>query len=275
MNLQLLKSSVDTDAADIYPRVNAVFDTIIATVEHRGSAVNVQSFLSRMNRALKGTKITIAREITKKFGLPEDTDGEYYPAMGGYCFEPSLFKDTARIKLILCVHPNTSRLPLGLAAWEYFRYRFLKCLSHELVHRAQFRNGRKLRNALVFRPHAVPNLPKRAVREQEYLGDMDEVEAYAYDCVTEWYYLNPTMPLTLRGLKREFRMNGGRLPAMQYYYDTFLGDEQHPSVRRLFRKVKDWNDIIYPLSLELPGPPKWVRRDAVRDPKIRRAHLLL
>lgn len=262
MNLHVLNQTVSTQFAEIAPRVNAVFDHAIRAVETRGGALNVQSFLTRMNRALKGTRITVARELTDKFGLPEDTQGRYYPAMGGFCFEPAFFKNEARIKLILCIHPGTNRMPLNVDALEFFRYRFLKCLSHELVHRAQFKNGRKLHNALIFRPHALPNLPKAVLQEQAYLGDMDEVEAYAHDCVEEWYYLNPDVRLTMRAIKKEFRNKGGRIPSVQYYFDGFFGDERHPSVQRFFRKVKKWDELIYPMSYNLPSPPSYVRRNA-------------
>lgn len=262
MNLHVLNQTVSSQFKIIAPLVNGVFDQVIVAVQARGGAVNVRSFLTRMNRALKGTKITVTKETTSRFGLPEDSNGQYYPAMGGYCFEPPFFKDTARIKLILCIHPKTNRMPLSVEAWEFFRYRFLKCLSHELVHRAQFKNGRKLHNALIFRPHALPNLPKAVLQEQAYLGDMDEVEAYAHDCVEEWYYLNPTQPLTTRAIKKEFRNNGGKIPSVQYYFEGFFGDERHPSVQRFFRKVKKWNELIHPMSVDLPRSPSYVRRNA-------------
>lgn len=270
MNLQLLNQTITHESAILYPRVNAVFNKIIGVVHTRQSNVNVHSFVARMNAALKGTKVTLSTEVTKRFGTPQDTDGEYYPAMGGYCFEPSSPSVTARIKLIMCIHPDTNRIPLSIESWEYFRWRFLKCLTHELVHRAQFKNGRKQHNVLVFRPQAAPNLPKSALREQEYLGDMDEVEAYAHDCANEWYYLNPNIPLTLRAIKQEFRNHGGRSSAIQYYYDTFFGDETHPSVQRLFRKIKKWDGLICPISRNLPKPPLYVRQKAA----IRRNNLL-
>lgn len=261
MNLRILNQSITRDLDDVRPRLDSVFVPLIERVAKTGQAVNVNTFIRALNTALKGTKIRVVKEVTKKYGLPEDTNGRYYPALGGYCYEPNP-KQTARIQIIVCVHPESSRFPLSVEAWEYFKYRFLKCVMHELVHRAQFENGRKRGNVLIFRPHTSMDLDKKTISQQEYLGDIDEVEAYAHDCVEEWYYLYPRTPLTLRAIKQEFRNNGGKLPAVQYYHQTYLADESHPSVRRFFRKVKAWNDIIHPLSHELPTPPAYVRQQA-------------
>jgi hypothetical protein len=261
MNLQILNQSVSRNIEELYPRITQVFDTVIHQAVTTGRSVNVKSFIKRLNTQLQGQRVRVTRELTARFGSGQDNHGQYYPAIGGYCYEPSV-KHSARIKIILCIHPSTSRLELSQESWEYFKFRFLKCLSHELVHRAQFQNGRRLDNVLIFRPHAMPNLPKRVLQTQTYLGDMDEVEAYAHDCVEEWYYLNPRTPLTTRSIKEEFRNKGGRLPAVQYYHDTFLGDESHPSVQRFFRKVKAWDDIISPVSFELPSPPAYVKKNA-------------
>lgn len=268
MNLRILNQSITRNLEDLRPRINSVFAPIITQVSKAPRAINVATFLSNLNAVLVGTKVRVIKEVTDAFGTPQDTFGRYYPAIGGYCYEPNLNK-TARIQLIVCIHPLINRLPLTVDAWKYFEYRFLKCLTHELVHRAQFEHGRKHGNALIFRPHASANLDQRTINEQAYLGDMDEVEAYAHDCAEEWYYMNPHTPLTMREIKREFRDKGGKLPAIQYYYQTFLGDETHPSVQRFFRKIKAWDDIIHPLSLELPKSPLYVQKDAKTQRHIR------
>ena len=261
MNLQILNQSLVRNTYEINPIVSAIFDKVIARIDKNGRSVNVKTFINTLNTALKGTRVRVTREVTKRFGSAHENKGQYYPALGGYCYEPIPNKP-ARIKIILCIHPSTNRLELPKESWEYFKYRFLKCISHELVHRAQFENGRRGDNVLIFRPHSLPGLPKSTVQTQTYLGDMDEVEAYAHDCVEEWYYLNPRTPLTLRSIKEEFRNHGGRLPAIQYYHETFLGDEYHPSVQRFFRKIKAWDEIIHPVSFELPSPPAYVQKNA-------------
>jgi hypothetical protein len=267
MNLRILNQSLTRNLDDIRPRVESVFQSAVRRANIR--SINVEPFLTSLNAALTGTKVRIIKKVTDAFGVPEDTQGLYYPAIGGFCYEPKSNK-IARIQIIVFVHPSTNRLPLSVQSWEYFQYRFLKCITHELVHRAQFENGRKQDNSLIFRPHAAANGNKIMHDEQRYLGDMDEVEAYAHDCVEEWYYIYPRTRLSLRAIKEEFRNKGGKLPALQYFHDTFVGDETHPSVRRFFRKIKAWDEIIRPLSFELPDPPAYVQRHA----KVKRDILL-
>lgn len=265
MNLRVLNQSIVRNFNEARSRTDIVFVPTINRVAATGRSINLSTFIRNLNRAFRGIKIRVVTETTTQYGDPKDDDAQYYPAIGGYCYEPNPDK-IARIEISLCVHPSSNRLPLSVESWEYFRYRFLKCIAHELVHRAQFQNGRTLCNGLIFRPHSSANLDKVMISEQSYLGDMDEVEAYARDCVEEWYYLMPDTPLTLRDIKAQFRNNGGNIsPAIQYYYQTFFGDECHPSVRRFFRKIKAWDEIISPISFELPKPPAYMRTRAKRQ----------
>lgn len=264
MNVQLLEQSVTDHFTMIRPRIDRVFVPIITRVTATAHAINIAPFVRALNKELAGTKVRIVTEITTRFGSPESSGHLYYPPIGGYCFEPSSekFQHSARIKIILCIHPSTHRLSLPGTAWEYFRFRLLKTIAHELVHRAQFAQGRKYGNNLVFRPDAAAAVNPRLMKDQEYLGDIDEVEAYSRDCVEEWHYIKLGEPLTVRGVKREFRNKGGSIPALQYYYEIYEGNENHRSVQRLFRKIKAWNEIVTPLSCELPTPPSYVLTNA-------------
>jgi hypothetical protein len=258
MNVQLLQQSVTEHFTMIRPKIDRVLLPIITRVNHSASTINIKPFVRALNTALAGTKVRIVTEITTRFGSPESCVGSY-PSIGGYCFEPTSdrFRHLARIKIVLCIHPSTNRLALSVAAWEYFRYRLLKTILHELVHRAQFSQGRKYGTNLVFRPDAAASVNPRLVKDQEYLGDIDEVEAYSRDCVEEWHYLRPTEALTLRAIKREFRNKGGDIPALQYYYEIYEGNENHRSVQRLFRKVRAWHEVVTPLALYLPPSPSF------------------
>lgn len=261
MNLHVLHPNIAENFNMVYPAINSVFVQTAAAAKTATRGINAQPFLARLNTALTGSKIRVFIEWTKKYGDPHQFSGNYYPAIGGYCFCPTEQYSPARIHMFLCLHPSTRRLTLSPPAWNYFHYRFLKTVTHELVHRAQFANRHAQSNMLVFRPHSS-NLSAKMLKQQKYLGDIDEVEAYARDCVEEWYYLNPTVPLTLREIKSQFRNEGGILPSAQYYYETYVGDENHPSVQRFFRKIKVWNDIVTPLAQLLPQSPDYVRQNA-------------
>lgn len=268
MNLHVLQQNITDNITTIYPTIMGIFENTIAAAANAPHGINIRPFISRLNAALKQNKIRIIPEWTKKYGGPEILSGNYYPSLGAYCFYPSRQNTPARIHIFLCLHPKHGRLQLSPESWQYFRYRFLKIIIHELVHRAQFANGRKLDNGLIFRPHSAAKLNIKDLKEQEYLGDIDEVEAYARECVEEWYYLFPNTPLTMALIRKTFREKGGSIPAIQYYYDAYFGDITHPSVRRLFRKIKIWNDITTPISTELPMAPEYVKLDAEYPPKV-------
>lgn len=253
MNLQTLNHTMNESMSNIIPDIDQVFNTTIDNITKTGRSVNVKSFIDKLNHTLKPHRVKVVREVDDSFGTPQDTGNGRYPAMGGFCYEPAKSGKLARIELIICTHSSTNRLPPSIALWQYFKFKFFRVLVHEMVHRAQYANGRKLVKSLVFRPHANASLNPMAYNEQYYLGDIDEVEAYARDCVEEWHYLRPNQTLTMRSIKEDFR-NSRKLPAVQYYYDTFAGDEYHPSVQRFFRKVNEWNKIITPIASLLPSP---------------------
>lgn len=265
MNIRSLHQSVTQSFDQIRPGVESVFEATLAKIDRRGRAVNIKSFTNRLNDKLKPFAIRVTTEVNDSFGNPQENGGKYYPAIGGFCFEPPSAAKIARINIVLCVHSDTNRLSIPLDSWHYFKFRVMKVINHELVHRAQYQSGRKRNNSLIFRPQVSASMDTHIYNEQRYLGDIDEIEAYARDCVEEWNYLQPETPLTMSSLKGQFRLPHSVLPSIEYYQDVFKHDESHPSVRRFFRKVIEWNKLIEPLSTTLPSRPMYLlkRRPSV------------
>ena len=258
MNIRSLHQSVTQSFDQIRPGVDSVFAATLSKIDRRGRAVNIKSFTERLNVVLRPFAIRITTEVNNSFGNPQENGGKYYPAIGGFCFEPSSPLKQARINVVLCVHSVTNRLDLPIDSWHYFQFRLLKVINHELVHRAQYQSGRKRTNSLIFRPQVSASMDMHIYNEQRYLGDIDEIEAYARDCVEEWNYLQFDMPLTMASLKRQFRQQHSILPSIEYYQDVFKHDETHPSVRRFFRKVMEWNKLVTPLASSLPIRPVYL-----------------
>lgn len=257
MNLRVLHTDVVNQLDVVRPLISGVFDHTMSRVTHWQRGVNVSSFVRRLNEALRGTNIKVSTETQDTIDPsgPGRTTG--YPAVGGYCYEPHSQHKLARIRLIVCTHSTTNRFEMPQDGWNFFHYRFLKTTAHELVHRAQYTHGRKRTNALVFRPHTTAQADRFLFKEQTYMGDIDEVEAYARDCVEEWTYRLPDLPMTPRRVEREFA-GDRRIPALSYYHTAYSGDATHPSVRRFFRKVREWQSLLVPLSSSLPPCPTFV-----------------
>lgn len=261
MNVQRLHQHVESHLQYIRPAIDHVFLKTIHRVEQDPStAINTKTFVSHLNKGIRHLGVRVTVRPTDEFPF----DSNFYPPLNAWCYEPKKGK-TARIQVIICTHTHHEphRLRLTIQAWRYFQFRFLKTITHELVHRAQYAMGRRYDNAFIFRPQAAARMDKYMWTEQKYLGDMDEVEAYARDVVEEWYYMNPTTPLSLKSIKDDFRHNQ-TLPAIQRYHGPFLGDEDHLCVRRLFRKINDWNKVLNPLAATLPESPSYTRRPPKR-----------
>jgi hypothetical protein len=252
VNLSVLYPTITSHLSAIRPAVDGVFDAII---DGPSRDINVSTFVSRLNTTFKSTKDAVGIRLRAR-----NDDAEHgsagklkYPAIEGYCIEPNLEK-CPTIRVVLCLDPATRRLSLSKAKWEHFRFRLLEVIGHELVHRAQYAHGRKHGSEYFFRPHPEQKVGKEIFKEQVYFGDLDEIEAYAHDCVEEWHYYYPNVPLTTKALKVDF-LDGGTIRTLNYYQNAFVGDVDHPAVRRLFRKARQWDTLITPLAATLPKVP--------------------
>jgi len=237
MNVTHLQHFVVEQFREIQPSVSAIFTAAKRRAE-TGKKINIQPFVTQLRTILKPHRIAVMVEPQKETRIPR-TNTQWYPPLGGFCYEATLPK-VARIQVIIGIHQSSNRLELNTEGWNLFQFRFLGVISHELVHRAQFASGRK-GASLIFRPHLHAHMDKYQLLEQQYLGAIDEVEAYAHDCVQEWLYLLPTQNLTMRGLKHEF-LQERRLPSLTYYADVFHRDTAHPAIQRLFRKILAWHE---------------------------------
>lgn len=253
MDVQRLQQHVSDHLTTLRPIVDYVFSQARKTAQETGRDVNARAFVARLNRSLKGTRVR-ARLVV----CTDDPPKTHHPLCGGWCYQPATKKTQASIRVLIYVHPSMTRFPsTNEDSWNYFRFLFLGALSHELVHRGQYAMGRHATNGRVFRTH--PGLPTSQKAEQEYFGDIDEVEAYARDCVEEWHYLYPTDRMTLVKLTRDFRINRSFI-ATQYYHAAFDGDENHPAVKLFFKKAMIWHRHVQPLAHSLPPSPAFVRR---------------
>lgn len=256
MNVKTLQQLMSQDIHVVRSAIDYVFCQTIARVKKTNRKVNIKRFVDQLNTALIDTNIKVYSEIDNSMGQP--LDNIFYPIIGAFCFQPKDKSIPAKIKIIICTHSSTNRLSLSVDTWEYFKFRFLKVALHELVHRAQYAMGRKEENVLIFKPMVGDTENNKKYEEQKYLGDIDEIESYAYDCVQEWHYFYPNKKLSLPNLKNEF--NGSTiLPSLEFYHEIFETIDSIV-VRRLFKKVMEWEDCVTPISQFLPKCP-WTNKE--------------
>ncbi len=252
MNVRTLAATVSADFDAIVPHIHPVL-----TAAEQRSRCNVGALARRLNAALDPHRVVVDTEESTTYLLPSTRPTSLYPAIGGYCYRPT-GELPARIQLVLCVHPSSRRFTFDAERWGYFRFKLYRTLIHELIHRAQYALRPPTNDALIFRPTVERDDDKDTHHEQQYLGDIDEVEAYARNCVEDWAYLFPDVPLTARALRTDF-LGLRSVSANKYYYDAYRGDIRHPAVRRYFQKVRAWKAVVTPFAHMLPPCPSFVR----------------
>jgi hypothetical protein len=259
MNLQNLHGYVEKSFEDIKPAFDQVFNNKFGK-----TVVNAYNFARKLHIAGKQFRIKVRavqekpNHINPELDIPHP-EGHFYPTMIGFCYDQPDSGDSSLIEIVLCLSPKTKRLALSFEAWGNFQYRFYQTILHELVHRAQFAQGYHRTCGLIFRTNAAAKADKELMSEQQYIGELDEIEAYARDLVEDWYYHYPGKPLSVRKLGLLFREKDDKLYTIRKYSSAYDGDTNHPAVKRLFRKTKIWNQLVTPLAKSLPSCPIYVR----------------
>lgn len=89
------------------------------------------------------------------------------------------------IEIALMYHPATQALELDADSWFKVCFDIAECIGHEYVHQAQYRK-RKWKQGTSY---------ASADEEQAYLGDPDEVEAYAFSIAAELAVVHKTFDI--------------------------------------------------------------------------------
>lgn len=248
MNIRALQQSIEQDSHVVSSAINYVFSTTINRVKKTNRAVNALTFVGHLNAALDKTGVRVHIDTDDLLASP--TDQLFYPVLSALCYEPKHAEKPAKIRLTISLHSSTNRLVLSEDAWEFFRFKFWKIVTHELVHRAQYQKGRTEQNMFVFKTQ-IEDVKSEQYKNQKYLGELDEIEAYARDCYEEWHYFYPNTEMTLDALQQDFGPHA-TLPTIEFYYETF-GEINALPVKRLFSKTLEWNKHVkLPIAQYIP-----------------------
>lgn len=255
MDIKRLHAHVEQEFSVLRGPMDVVFDTMRERVA-QGLQVSGRNLARKLDRIGRRRNVRIVAKKTKT--MRTSAIGMfYYPDMTAFCYKPSSNVVRPHIEILMWYHPSHFRLQTKRMAWDYLQYRFYKILQHELVHRAQFVLAGSRNDNMIFRPQQdISDFSKEC---QQYLGEMDEIEAYARDTVEEWYYINPTTPLSYEALVEDF-MTHHRLATIHYYYVVFKGDVNHLAIKRYFTKVMAWNELVIPMAQTHKPAPAYLRR---------------
>lgn len=119
--------------------------------------------------------------------------------------------------------------------WESFKFSISQVCQHETIHQCQwsFRDGTDMdKETLEFRiKEGTPN------EEQEYLADMDEIDAYGHDIAMEIKFFypkkDPYKVLVSIGKHR-------KIWSYNYYKKTFKNEDWQDIRKKLLKKTYRW-----------------------------------
>jgi hypothetical protein len=140
------------------------------------------------------------------------------------------------------VHPQGHRCGITPSDWKWRHFYFWAYLMHELTHRHQYGGRSKDAAKIVFPPMETEDAEIRD--QQSYLGDYDEVEAYAHDIALEMTVWFPTM--RYREAFAQMLNIDSKLIAATYpiFAEAFVKVPEHPAMRTLQKKIREWYDIM-------------------------------
>ena len=122
-------------------------------------------------------------------------------------------------------HPKTTPITISAEMADQMAMDLLETLIHEYEHQRQFRNRRYRYHRNTYKSdHRDPD--KRA--DQEYLGDPDEIDAYAQNIAARQYLMKYKLNITSVA-----KINS---PDLKQYYKAFGKD--HEITKLLLKKVK-------------------------------------
>lgn len=143
-------------------------------------------------------------------------------------------------EVCLLFNPSDKYIKMDKENMREFAGRLIEYLEHEMIHRAQYRSRNYKANRMYRSLAKDPAIKEK----QEYLGDSDEVEAYAANLARELHRKTGDYEQTMR-LLRNFantamtRDQAGRLlsPNLYAYFKEFGFNTSHPVLKRLLKKT--------------------------------------
>jgi hypothetical protein len=145
------------------------------------------------------------------------------------------------IEVVLVFNPDDKLVTMDRNQWREFAAELIDYLQHEMIHQYQYRS----RGYQPTRAYVSKAKDAEQKKQQEYLGNPDEIEAYAHNLASELERKTKgNLDQQLR-LLRNFsgtaitRDQAGRLlsPSLYGYFKDFNFDTNHPVLKSLMKKT--------------------------------------
>ena len=236
MQLLTLHKKITDDALSMRKAVESVL-TPMSQQRYRGPSMYIAPFLSRLNEVT--TPFKVNNELVDDTTL--DPTGLQLTAQ----WWPTRLKARPRRRIDIHiewhVHPRGHSYGVHTSDWQCRHFYFWSYVMHELAHRHQNNH----RSVDVLSQKFIPTADDEDLWDlQKYLGDFDEVEAYAHDIALEMVVWFPT--LGYRAAFAQMKKFQHELINASYPLFAIAFDEtpKHPAMLLLRKKIQGWYRIM-------------------------------
>jgi len=139
------------------------------------------------------------------------------------------------IQIELKVSDPEVLLNLDKHLWHKFSNELADAIQHEYLHMSQYRNRGFVKTS-EYKPKIAKEL-KDFYSSRVYLGNSDEIEAYALNISSELLNKYRTKQKTIANVKRLDKSLFRASPNLFAYFMAFNFDSRHPVIRKLLKKV--------------------------------------
>lgn len=209
---------------------------------------NIKSLIGKSKSKIINRNITIgaiASEIEKtlrrKYDIEITIEKSSRVASGSIVinayYDPENDKNGEDIPIQIELKVSDPEVLLNLddAMWAKFSNELSDAIQHEYLHMSQYRN-RDFVKTSEYKPMISKEI-KDFYNSQVYLGNSDEIEAYALNISTELLNNYRTKQKTIANIKRLDKSLFKASPNLFAYFMAFNFDSRHPVIRKLLKKV--------------------------------------
>jgi len=177
----------------------------------------------------------IKKHLPIKVAKHTNPDVEFgFVYIGGCYYSTQDYDNKKCIELILSYNTFEDKLTISRHRFKQMSVLFADTMLHEIIHMRQFRR-REFKDL----PDYASTAEKRETRDQQsYLGNSDEIDAYAFNAscelVSKFYGDHNKIVKYLNETQRKTR---GKLDTWKMYLKAFDYDHDHYIIQRLKKKI--------------------------------------
>ena len=193
-------------------------------VDKKLSTTAVQKILSKTLKSNLPVKVTKSLDLDTEYG---------WIYTGGFYHTNDDKAHRQSINVVFSYNPAMTHVTLTRDRFNRVCSRVADVVMHEMMHMRQAR-ARNFKTIPGFSSYAENNKQRK---EQNYLGDPDEIDAYSFNIACELYDRFRDYDYIAEYLNYDLRDNRLKKDTYKWYLKTFDHNHRHPVIQKLKKKV--------------------------------------